>query len=46
MQGRPAMFTVVATGSPSYQWQRNGQDISGATAACVHSESGNLGEQR
>ena len=31
--GASATFTVVATGSPGYQWQRDGKDISGATAA-------------
>ena len=33
--GQPATFTVAATGAAplSYQWQRNGADISGATAA-------------
>jgi hypothetical protein len=38
-QNRPATFTVVATGSsdvttsPTYQWQKNGADIAGATGA-------------
>ncbi|MEK7415069.1 MAG: immunoglobulin domain-containing protein, partial [Planctomycetota bacterium] len=33
--GATAMFTVVATGNPAptYQWQRNGANISGATSA-------------
>ncbi len=33
--GMPATFTVVAAGTAplSYQWQRNGTDISGATSA-------------
>jgi hypothetical protein len=33
--GQTATFTVIATGSPTltYQWQRNGTDIAGATAA-------------
>ena len=32
--GRPATFTVAASGTPplTYQWQRNGVDIAGATA--------------
>ena len=35
--GQPAVFTVVATGtSPlAYQWQRNGADIPGASAATL-----------
>jgi hypothetical protein len=35
MAGQAATFTVVASGSAplSYQWQRNGQDAPGATAA-------------
>jgi glucose/arabinose dehydrogenase len=34
-EGQRATFSVVATGTPplSYQWQRNGTDIAGATAA-------------
>jgi hypothetical protein len=31
--GSPASFTVVATGSPTFQWRRNQVDIPGATAA-------------
>ena len=32
--GQAVTFTVTATGSaPSYQWQRDGKDIAGATAA-------------
>jgi sugar lactone lactonase YvrE len=33
--GQPASFTVAATGTApiTYQWQRNGADVSGATAA-------------
>ncbi len=33
--GQAATFSVVAAGTPplSYQWQRNGEDIGGATAA-------------
>jgi hypothetical protein len=31
--GASATFTVVATGAANYQWQRNGQTISGATSA-------------
>lgn len=31
--GRPASFSVVATNASSYQWQRNGATIMGATAA-------------
>jgi NHL repeat len=33
--GQPASFTVAATGTAplAYQWQRNGADIAGATAA-------------
>lgn len=31
--GDPVTFSVVATGATSYQWQRNGAAISGATAA-------------
>jgi sugar lactone lactonase YvrE len=31
--GASAVFTVTATGAASYQWQRNGQPISGATSA-------------
>lgn len=33
--GQPATFTVAASGTPplSYQWQRNGVNISGATSA-------------
>ncbi|MCX8520026.1 MAG: DUF1566 domain-containing protein [Rhodoferax sp.] len=32
--GQKATFSVTATGtSPSYQWQRNGSDISGATSS-------------
>ena len=33
--GQPASFTVAATGTPplTYQWQRNGAAIAGATAA-------------
>ena len=31
--GASATFTVTATGATSYQWQRNGQPISGATSA-------------
>jgi len=34
LQGESATFQVAATGSPapSYQWQRNGEDISGANS--------------
>ena len=33
--GQPATFTVTASGTPplSYQWQRNGGDIAGATSS-------------
>jgi hypothetical protein len=31
--GSPATFTVVASGASSYQWDRNGQPIAGATSA-------------
>ncbi len=31
--GDPVTFSVVATGATSYQWQRNGAAISGATGA-------------
>lgn len=31
--GEPAVFTVVATGGPVYQWRKDGTDIPGATAA-------------
>lgn len=30
--GTPATFSIAAQGAQSYQWQRNGFDISGATA--------------
>ena len=30
--GAAATFTVVATGATTYQWERNGEDIAGATA--------------
>ncbi len=34
VQGKPVTFNVVATGSSlTYQWQRNGVDISGANSA-------------
>ena len=29
--GQPATFSVVATGASAYQWQRNGQNIAGAS---------------
>lgn len=32
-EGDPATFTVVASGSPTYQWRRNGTPIGGATNA-------------
>ena len=34
-EGQSAIFTVVATGTPSlnYQWMKNGMAISGATSA-------------
>lgn len=31
--GSPATFSVIATGSPTYQWSRGGSAISGATTA-------------
>ncbi|MFZ4431459.1 MAG: immunoglobulin domain-containing protein, partial [Phycisphaerales bacterium] len=31
--GRSTTFTVVATGSPTFQWRKGGVNISGATAA-------------
>ena len=31
--GQQATFAVVATGATTYQWMRNGQNISGATSA-------------
>lgn len=36
--GRPATFTVTATGTPApaYQWRRNGVDLPGATGASYH----------
>jgi hypothetical protein len=35
LEGRPASFTVTATGTVplAYQWQKNGANLSGATAA-------------
>ncbi|HUQ93276.1 MAG TPA: PQQ-dependent sugar dehydrogenase [Bryobacteraceae bacterium] len=37
-EGEPATFTVTATGAQplSYQWQRNSQDIQGATASTLN----------
>ncbi len=48
LPGKPATFTVAASGSPtlSYQWQKNSSDISGATnssytiGSTVESDSG------
>ncbi len=31
--GSPASFSVVATGSPTYQWKKNGNNIATATAS-------------
>ena len=43
-EGTPVTFTVEATGNPTlrYQWRRNGQDISGATAPSYRIESPTL----
>jgi hypothetical protein len=45
-EGDSVTFTVVATGSPqpTYQWQFNGVDISGATAADYSISSASLGD--
>ena len=35
LPGGSVTFTVVATGATSYQWQRNGTSVSGATSASL-----------
>ena len=44
--GRPATFSVTAAGSGalSYQWQRNGEDIPGATSAAYELPSAQLSD--
>ncbi|HKS35608.1 MAG TPA: PQQ-dependent sugar dehydrogenase, partial [Verrucomicrobiae bacterium] len=44
--GQSATFTVAASGTPplNYQWQRNGVDISGATAASYTLSSAGAGD--
>lgn len=46
LEGTPVTFTVLASGSAplSYQWQRDGQPITGATAASFSIEEASLAD--